>query len=165
MRHSTIIVICTCASGLALTVSAQGQSKPQPSTQQARDSYVPDLGELMAVTQLRHFKLSYAAEVNNWELASYEVAQVRKSFDAAAEFYPVLQNVQQAKLLSDVSDPALKAIDSSIKAKDRAAFEKSFNDLTNACNSCHQQTNVGFIVVRVPASSPFSNQVFPPTEK
>jgi hypothetical protein len=165
MRHFAFAAICTCASALALTASAQEQSRPSLPTQQAPDSYVPDLGELMTVTQLRHFKLSYAAELNNWELANYEVAQVRKSFDAAAKFYPVLQNVQQAKLIADVSEPALKAIEKSINAKDRAAFEISFNDLTSACNSCHQQANIGFVVIRVPTSSPFSNQVFPPTQK
>ncbi len=165
MRQFAFAAICTCASALALTASAQEQSRLPPPTQQAPYSYVPDLGELMTVTQLRHFKLSYAAELNNWELANYEVAQVRKSFDAAAKFYPVLQNVRQVKLIADVSEPALKAIEKSIKAKDRAAFEISFNDLTSACNSCHQQANIGFVVIRVPTSSPFSNQVFPPAQK
>jgi hypothetical protein len=163
MRPFVIAAVYTCA--IALAASAQEPSRPSPPMQEAPYAYVPDLGALMEITQLRHFKLAYAAEVNNWELASYELAQVRKSFDAAAKFYPVLQNVQQAKLIADVTDPALKAIDKSIKTKDRVAFEKSFNDLTNACNSCHEQANVGFIVIRVPTSSPFSNQVFPPAQR
>jgi len=163
MRPFVIAAVFSCAIGLG--ASAQEVSKPSPPPQEAPHEYVPDLAALMEITQLRHFKLAFAGKVNNWELASYELAQVRKSFDAAAKFYPVLQNVQQAKLIGDVTYPALKAIDESIKAKDHAAFQKSFNDLTNACNGCHRQANVGFIVIRVPTSSPFTNQVFPPPER
>ena len=163
MRPFTVAVTCFCA--LALAASAQERSSPLPPTQEAPHSYVPDLAEVMSITQLRHFKLSYAAEVDNWELANYEVAQVRKIFDAAAKLYPVFQDVQQAKLIADVSEPALKEIEKSIKAKDRNAFKKSFIVLTNACNSCHQQANISFVVIRVPTSSPYSNQVFPPARK
>jgi len=164
MRSLNLAVICWCA--LVLTASAQERSGPsQPQTEPANSSYVPDLGDLMGATQLRHIKLSFAGNLKNWDLASYQVAQIRKTFEAAAKLYPIFQDVPLAKIVADVSEPALKEIDQSIKAKDSAAFLRSFRKLTEACNSCHQAAKVGFIVMRVPTASPFSNQSFPPAQK
>jgi hypothetical protein len=156
MRSFTLGAFCVFT--FASTVPAQ----ERPGT---TSSYVPDLSIIMAVTQFRHFKLSYAAEVGNWELAQYEVAKVRDSLAAAATLYPVFESVEQAKLITEVSKPALIAIDKAVKERNRPAFKTSFNDLTNACNSCHKQASLGFIVIRVPTRSPFSNQVFTPAGK
>ena len=144
-------------------LAAQEQSKKTGIAVQ--EHYIPDLGVVMSVTQFRHFKLSYAVEVENWPLAQYEAGQVRDSLTTAAKLYPVYENVEQAKLIMEVSKPALIAIDKAIKEKNRNTFKAAFNDLTLACNSCHQQANLGFIVIRVPTSSPFSNQVFTPEGK
>jgi len=39
---------------------------------------------------------------------------------------------------------------------------KAFGELTTGCNSCHQSTGRGFIVMTVPTASPFGNQSFAP---
>jgi hypothetical protein len=91
-------------------------SKPSLQAQPSGNSYTADLGDLMAATQWRHLKLSYAGDLRNWALADYEVGEIRKSFSAAAKLYPVFQNVPLAKLIADVSEPALKEIDKSIKS-------------------------------------------------
>ena len=44
-----------------------------------------------------------------------------------------------------------------IEAKDSAGFVKGFNALTAACNACHQGIGRGFVVIQVPAVSPFSD--------
>ena len=51
------------------------------------DTYVPTLGDIMGATQLRHFKLWYAGELRNWELASYELGQIEDSLINAARLY------------------------------------------------------------------------------
>ncbi len=99
---------------------------------------LPALGDLMAVTQLRHLKLAWAADLKNWELANYEVDKVRNSFAVTAKLYPVFENVQLAKLIADVSEPALKKIDDSIKVKDHTAVMRAFKGLTGACNRLPQ---------------------------
>jgi hypothetical protein len=116
----------------------------------------------MGATQWRHLKLSYAGQVKNWDLASYEIVQIRESFGTAAKLYPEFKNVKLAELIATVSEPALVEIDQSVKAKDAAAFLNTFNKLTSACNSCHRAAEFGYIVIRVPTSSPFSNQIFVP---
>ncbi len=116
----------------------------------------------MAGTQLRHLKLAWAGDLQNWELANYEVSEIRRSFAVAAKLFPVFQNVQLTKLIADVSEPALKEIDDSIKAKNHTGVTRAFKKLTDACNSCHKVAGFGFITIRVPTTLPFSNQSFAP---
>jgi mono/diheme cytochrome c family protein len=123
----------------------------------------PTLSELMTTTQLRHFKLSYAGRVKNWDLAQYELGKMRETFAMAAQLYPLFQTVEQAKLIAQMSQPPLQALEKAIQQKDRPAFKQAFRALTDACNSCHSAAGLGFIAIRVPTSSPFSDQsVFPP---
>jgi hypothetical protein len=167
MRPFTLAVACCCASMLAASAQQRESPPPQqpPQTERSDSSYRPELADLMGATQLRHFKLSFAGSLKNWELAGYELTQMRKSFEAAARLYPQFNDVALAKLVADVSRPALNGIDKAIAAKDGAAFSQSFKGLTEACNSCHRAASVGFIVVRVPTTSPFSNQTFAPAQK
>ena len=41
-------------------------------------SYRPGLGELMNFTQMRHAKLWFAGQEQNWQLAQYEVDDCRR---------------------------------------------------------------------------------------
>ena len=128
--------------------------------QSAESDYRPDLGDLMSTTQWRHLKLAYAGELLNWNLAGYEVGQIRKSFETAAKLYPTLGDVQLAALVRQVSEPALNDVDKAIEMKDSHGFAMAFSHLTEACNSCHKASGYGFVDIRVPTSSPFSNQSF-----
>jgi hypothetical protein len=57
-------------------------------------------------------------------------------------------------------DPPITSLDKAIAAQNGAGFKKAFNELTAGCNACHQSIGRGFIVMTVPAVSPFSNQSF-----
>lgn len=161
MKRLSLVITIIFAVALTAT-SLFAQERSTSVTDQKDRAYVPDLATLMAITQLRHFKLSFAAEVENWPLAKYESDLVRKSLDMAGQFYPSVKNVEQERLIARVSDPILKAVDAAIESKDRNAFKVSFKKLTDACNSCHHQAGFSFIVIRVPTRSPYSDQVFPP---
>jgi hypothetical protein len=50
-------------------------------------------------------------------------------------------------------------------APGRIKFSMEFDNLTAACNACHQATHFGFIDIKVPTASPFSNQVLFPARK
>lgn len=159
---STIFIVFV---GLAIAIDAHAQQTATPQAQTAgpqNQPYIPDLSDIMETTQFRHFKLGYAGVVKNWSLANYELQQITKSFDGAAKYYPKFGDIDQAKLISDISTPALKEVGDAIKAHDSDVFSHAFARLTTACNSCHRAAHIGFIVIRVPTSSPFSNQLFSP---
>jgi hypothetical protein len=159
-----IILIASFAATAAIAAGAPqplDAQQPQPGSANA---YLPVLADIMSGTQLRHLKLAYSGKVKNWQLADYELGQIQKSFADAAQLYPVFKNIPLAELIKSESEPPLADLRKSIDAKNLDDFARAFGKLTDACNRCHREAGVGFIVIRVPTSSPFSNQLFPPTE-
>jgi hypothetical protein len=141
---------------LLLVAVAQEQPK-QATTEQAQSSYVPELAELMNIAQARFFRLSYSPETGNWQLAEYELAHLRKTFEVATKFYPVFGDVHQKKLIQEATEPALNALDNAIGSEDLRRFGEALEVLRLACNNCHFQAKVGFIMVdkpRKPLSGP-----------
>jgi hypothetical protein len=124
------------------------------------DPYAPTLGDIMATTQLRHSKLWYAGKVGNWELASYELGQIRDSLINAARLY---RNIPVDEIVM-INEP-LSNLDKAIRDKSSEHFMKGFSDLTTKCNACHEEAGVGFISMKVPSTSPFSDQSFEPKRK
>ena len=123
----------------------------------AGETYAPGLGDIMGTIQWRHLKLSYAAGLRNWDLASYELSQIQESLISAARLY---QNIP-VEQIGMIQQP-LTALAEAIKNKNSQHFTRAFANLTNACNSCHAAANVGFITIQVPTASPFTNQSFGP---
>jgi hypothetical protein len=158
MKHISMIAFSVVAGMLPAFAQDTVPYAYRPPT--AGDTYVPSLGDIMGATQLRHFKLSYAGLLGNWELASYELDQIEDSLVNAARLY---QNIPIEKI--NMVEQPLMALANSIKVKDGARFASAFADLTAACNSCHEAAHVGFIRIQVPTSSPFSNQSFMPKAK
>ena len=135
----------------ALILAAVSQERPKQSvsTEQTQ-SYVPELAELMNITQTRFSRLSYAPETNNWELAAYEVAHLRRSVDVAVKLYPVFRDFQQKRLINDATTPALDLIDKAISSRNLPDFVKAVEVLRLTCNNCHIQAGVGFIRIGSP---------------
>jgi hypothetical protein len=153
----TIGLGATAVLAAVVRLDAQ-QAQPAP----VADPAVPALADIMSTTQLRHLKLAYAGKVENWPLAGYELGLIQQSFDAAARRYPVFKDIPLADLIKQESEPPLADLRRAIDAKNGDGFVRAFGRLTQACNRCHQAAGVGFIVIRIPTASPFSNQLFPP---
>jgi hypothetical protein len=126
----------------------------------SQDAYVPALGDVMTAVQWRHIKLWFAGKGENWDLASYELRQIKASLEEAVVFYRGIP----VESVGGTVDP-IRAIDSAIKAEDGALFAKSYSALNDACNACHVEMGRGFIVIQTPASSPFSDQLIAPIEQ
>lgn len=121
------------------------------------ESYVPRLSEIMNIIQSQHMKLWLAGRSRNWELAAFELQQLTDSLGQAATFYSGIPSANVAKL----TDP-IKSVSNAINAKDRAAFSKAVDGLTDGCNACHRSMGRAFIVIQTPpADEPFGNQLFP----
>jgi hypothetical protein len=141
-----------------LSVAAASCNRQQP------ESYAPGLGEIMTLQQMRHSKLWFAGQANNWELAAYELKELQEGFGDVVKFHPTHENVPEplTQLVPTMMDSPLKELDDIIGAKDRGRFFTGFDELTKACNACHQAANFGFNVVERPSQNPFTNQAFQP---
>jgi len=151
--------------GPALLLAALAAAPAHSQQAAGAKPYVPDLGDFMGDSQLRHFKLWFAGRSQNWELALYEIEQIRKSFENAAIYYPKLGDADNAGLIKSEGYAPLDAVRSAVEARSSARFGVEFDKLTRACNQCHRETHFGFIQVQVPTASPFSNQTFVPPPK
>lgn len=120
------------------------------------------LGELMGATQMRHAKLWFAGEAGNWPLAAYELDELREGFDDAVRLHPVHKGAEVGELLPALTGPAMDRLARAVAARDATAFPAAFDELTAACNACHEATGFGFDVVVRPTANPFTNQDFRP---
>jgi hypothetical protein len=125
--------------------------------------YRPGLGELMSFTQMRHAKLWFAGEAQNWKLAEYETDELQEGFDDVVLYHAEHKDspLPLTLLVPKIMTQPMKDVREAIRAHDPAAFVAAFDALTVGCNSCHQATNFGFNVVQRPSgTSWFANQAF-----
>jgi len=144
---------------LALTIVSVPAAIAQISRPTGGSDYMPRLGDIMNTIQSRHIKLWFAAKNRNWDLAAFELAQIKTGLSDAAGMYSGMP----VNNLTTMSDP-LNALAGAIRGKDNKTFAASFGTLTAGCNACHQTMERGFVVIQQPANSPFSNQSFAPTK-
>lgn len=141
--------------GAATAVAAQDLKSP------SADQYVPRLGDIMSAAQTRHQKLWLAGKAQNWELAAFEMRQLKASLVEAAVLYSGIPVSNVTTL-----EPSLQSTSDAIAAKDGRKFAKALGDLTEGCNACHRSLGRSFVVMKVPSDpQPFANQQFAPQAK
>jgi hypothetical protein len=153
MKWRSLMVLMICVSPLVATAQT-GANLPQS------EPYVPRLGDIMNMAQTRHMKLWFAGKSANWDLAAYELRQLKAGLVEAAMLYqgiPVNNVTTMVQPVQSVAD--------AIEAKDGKKFAKVYGELTSGCNACHQSVGRDFIAMRVPDASPFGDQRFAPPGK
>ena len=119
----------------------------------------------MTLNQMRHAKLWFAGQAQNWELADYELDELEEGFADVVKYHPTHKDVQLpiSELVPKIMDLPLKQLRAAIEKRDPVAFAGAYDAVTAGCNSCHQATRFGFNVVRRPSDpSWFGNQRFVP---
>jgi hypothetical protein len=131
-------------------------------TRSTPEAYVPGLGEMMSLQQMRHVKLWFAGQAENWELADYEVDELGEGFDDIVKFHPTHKDspVAPKDAIPRMLAQPLKDLRAAIEKKDATTFVQAYDSLTAACNNCHQATNFTFNAVQTPATNPYPNQAF-----
>lgn len=154
-RTVTLSALCA-AIGIVIVGAATAGEQP------ASEAYAPGFGEFMAATQLRHAKLWFAGEAQNWELADYELGEIREGLEDAVRLHPTHKDVPVAAMIEEQFWPAFDAVSKAVEAKDKERFVAGFDSLTVACNRCHKAASYGFIKVQRPNAPPMTNQDFSP---
>jgi hypothetical protein len=143
-----------------LGLATLGLAQPGTTTPASED-YIPRLGDIMSAIQTRHVKLWYAGKAANWDLAAFELRQLKEGLIEAARLYAGIP-------VSNVTTMAapVQSVEDSISAKDAGRFSKTFAELTATCNGCHASMARSFIVIQAPTQQqPFGDQSFSPQRK
>ncbi len=161
MKYSPI----ACLSLLCVVLfSACGQRNNDTQLQAQVDSlntllaqtYKPGLGEFMMSIQVHHAKIWFAGKNQNWDLANFEVGEIKETLDDVKKYCTDRSEIKSLPILY----PALDSVNNAIKAKSIVRFNTAFIFLTNSCNSCHQSTHHQFNVIKIPVTPPYTNQEY-----
>lgn len=149
----------TLAAGLAtaaLSAAALAQA-PAPAAPQV--DYHPSFADLMTMAvQPRHIKLGIAGKARNWEYSTYEARELRNAFNRVARTIPTFNKQSMPDMFAANIMPSMDKLDAAIKAKDGAAFDAAYKEVTTSCNNCHTGLDHAYIVIREPTSSPYFDQ-------
>ena len=148
------------AAGLATALTA-ASAGGQP----AKDAPAPGLVEPMLVIQSHHAKLWLAGRARNWDLADYQIDELKEALEDAGKKVPDYKGVPIGSMIENLMLPTIAEVENAIKARDHVKFAAAFGGLTAGCNACHQGANRGFIVIQRPAGPAFPNQSFAPKKK
>ena len=97
MRIRTGLVIALLASiVLAFPVAAQ----TAPPIKEA--PYAPGLGEIMTLQQMRHMKLWFAGDARNWDLATYQLGELKEVFADVQDLLPRYQNIPVGEMIDAI---------------------------------------------------------------
>jgi Skp family chaperone for outer membrane proteins len=118
----------------------------------------PGLGEYMTTIQLHAGKLWFAAKALNWELAEYELDELKETMEAAKGLDAEKNGVKISNVLDSVLQTQVAVLDKSLKSKSQTEFQRSYDEILSACNGCHESAGYKFIHIVRPTAPPVTNQ-------
>ena len=118
-------IVATCMALVASVLFAAAQPAKEP--------YAPGLGEFMTATQLRHAKLWFAGKQNNWDLAAYEIDEIKEGLEDVQKQFPTHDGIPVADMIKTIISPAIEELEKAVGAKSSAKFTVAFDKLTSAC--------------------------------
>jgi len=124
----------------------------------AAKDLAPGLGEYMTTIQLHAGKLWFAAKAGNWELAEYELGELKETMVAAKALNAEKNGIKISNVLDSVLQTQVAELDKSIKGKSQSKFQKSYAATLSACNGCHSEAGYKFIHIIRPSAPPVTNQ-------
>jgi hypothetical protein len=160
------------ATGVVASVSLLAADKPADSSAAEiaalkkeiaalkKESYHPELGEQMLGIQIRHARLWFAGEAQNWNLAAFEIQELKEAFDAVVEQNPehaIFQPDKLSDILPAMTNAPIKSLRDAVDHSSKAEFEKAFDALSAACTGCHHVAGNDFLVIQRPTTPLLDN--------
>src|SRR6516225_9130903 len=141
MKRLRIMLILGSVAAVSCAASSQPLPSPaQPSppasapAQELPKSYLPGLGEFMGRIQTDHAKLWLAGQARNWELAAYQLNELKEVFSDVQDLVPRYQNIPVGEMIDAIMTGTITDLEGSIATRDFSKFSASFDKLTEACN-------------------------------
>jgi hypothetical protein len=166
---AVFLIIVLAAIPAASCSGADGSDAEPPASPTAAAAaprFIPGMDDLMTMLVApRHAKLHYAGVRRNWELAAFEMKELRSAFRRIVASIPVYLDRNVVETIDALMKAKLDATDAAIATGDAAQFTRAYGELTAACNACHAYLEHPFLVIKVPdtpAQSAFPAQEFKP---
>ena len=175
MKRMSIAVLVGMAAALAGSIPS-GAATPDAGAEIAalkkelaelkKSAYHPELGEQMLGLQIRHARLWFAGQAQNWTLAAFELQEIKEAFDAVVEQNPehaTFQPQRLADVLPAMTKAPAVALRDAIDHGNKSEFDKAFDGLSAACTTCHKAAGNDFLVIQRPVTPLLDNLRAAPT--
>jgi hypothetical protein len=132
-----------------------------------KSAYHAELGEQMLTLQIRHARLWFAGEAQNWTLAAFELQEIREAFDAVVEQnseHAIFQPQRLADILPAMTKAPVAALRDAIDHGSKVEFEKAYDSFSAACTGCHHVAGNDFLVIQRPTTPLLDNLRTAPIE-
>ena len=118
---------------------------------------------MMLIIQTRHAKLWYAGQAENWPLVEFLYEETQSMFNQIMLTHPTYDGHVISELMPLHTARAMIDLQTALRSKDKRGFTRAYDDVTTACNGCHEASDPGFIVITRPSAPPLSYQQFRPS--
>jgi len=112
----------------------------------------------MTTIQLHAGKLWFAALAANWDLAKYELDELKETMEAAKRLNEEKNGVKISNVLDSVLQTQVAELEKTLESKSQTEFKKSYDETLSACNGCHTEAGYKFIHIVRPTAPPVTNQ-------
>ena len=109
----------------------------------------PGLTTIMPMVGQRYWKLYYAAKAEDWDMALYQLKQVRELMEMGMVTRP-----DHASDLESFLEGYLEPIEEAVEDRDWAAFEAAYNDGIAGSTMYHDKNDRGYIRWKIPDDPP-----------
>jgi len=125
--------------------------------------FKPAMDDLMTMlVQPRHIRLFYAGQAKNWQLATFQVNELRGALARIGRTIPNYRNINVDTAVAAIFADRLAAVSAAIKTGNETQFMAAYGEMTAACNECHKGMEHPFLVIKVPENGNFPDQDFRP---
>jgi len=159
---ATAGTLAAAAAGLVAHAAAPAKpAAPPPGGGLTILEFKPAMDDLMTMLiQPRHIKLYYAGQQKNWTLAAFELNELGAALRRIGQTIPKYRNFSVDATVGSIFAPKIQEMNAAINSKNPTQFASAYNDLTEACNTCHQGMEHDFLVIKTPNAPFFPDQDF-----
>lgn len=168
MRRWSLTVAALLAVGAAATAAEPPASDTQAEIAALKkeiaalkkEAYRPELGDQMLAIQIRHARLWFAGEAQNWLLAAFELQEIKEAFEGVVEQNPehaIFQPQRLADILPAMTKAPIAGLRDAIDHNSKAEFEAAYDRLSAACTGCHAAAGNDFLVIQRPRTPLLDN--------
>jgi hypothetical protein len=177
IRHGVACVVAIIGISLAGWIAAAAPPSGDTSeiaalkrelAEMKKSAYHPELGEQMLGIQIRHARLWFAGQAQNWTLAAFELQELKEAFDAVVEQNPehaIFQPQRLADILPALTKQPLLALRDAIDHGSKPEFERAYDGISAACTGCHHVAGNDFLVIQRPTTPMLDNLRTAPVDK
>jgi hypothetical protein len=124
-----VSALCSCKNSTDKTQALQNRIDSLQG--KLAQTYKPGLGEFMESIQIHHAKLLFAGENQNWQLANFEIGEIKEVLEGIPVYCADRPEVQKLSMIN----PAIDSISNAINTKNQQLFKSGFVLLTTTCHS------------------------------